>query len=105
MSFYITAQNQFSQAMRCYLQVGIITTDFFSEPITKNVYDDTVCTVQGNVSSLMWTPEGLPKSVHNSGMFKLVIVGVVRTQVAMAYQYIFVLPITSVSRGSKTPQI
>ncbi len=42
MFLLLSAHNQYSQALKYYLQAGVVSTDFFSEPITKNVYDETV---------------------------------------------------------------
>lgn len=37
-----TAQCNYWQAMRYYLELGVVTTDFFSESVTKNVYNEQV---------------------------------------------------------------
>jgi len=38
------AQGNHWQSLRYFLELGIVTTDFFTEPVTKNIYNDQVCT-------------------------------------------------------------
>jgi len=39
-----SAQGNYCQALHYFLELGIVTTDFFTEPVTKNIYNDQVCT-------------------------------------------------------------
>ncbi|KAK2180481.1 hypothetical protein NP493_441g02001 [Ridgeia piscesae] len=36
------AHGQYAQALKFYLEVGVLTTDFFTQPVTKNTFDDQV---------------------------------------------------------------
>ncbi|XP_048254993.1 integrator complex subunit 8-like isoform X2 [Haliotis rufescens] len=36
------AQNQYSAAMKLYLEVAVVSTDFFSRPVPKSVFDDQI---------------------------------------------------------------
>ncbi|KAI0221716.1 Integrator complex subunit 8 [Lamellibrachia satsuma] len=36
------AHGQYAQALKFYLEVGVLTTDFFTQPVTKNTYDDQI---------------------------------------------------------------
>ena len=38
----LSAHGQYSQALKYYLEVGVVCTDYFSLPVTKSVYDDQV---------------------------------------------------------------
>ena len=40
--FIVAAHGQFAQALKYYLEAGVVATDFFSEPVPKTIYDDTV---------------------------------------------------------------
>ena len=50
-----SAQGNHWQSMRYFLELGIVTTDFFTEPVTKNIYNDQVCT---RMCELGLKPEG-----------------------------------------------
>ncbi len=39
---YLPANANYSQALKYYLQLGVAMTDYFSKPVTKNIYDDNV---------------------------------------------------------------
>jgi len=40
--FISLAQGNHWQSLRYFLELGIITTDFFTDPVTKNIYNDQV---------------------------------------------------------------
>jgi len=47
------AEGNHWQSLRRFLELGIVTTDFFTEPVTKNIYNDQVCTK--SVGPIMYT--------------------------------------------------
>jgi len=46
------ARHNHRQSLRHFLELGIVTTDFFTEPITKNIYNDQVWCWRKNI---WWT--------------------------------------------------
>lgn len=53
LSNFDIAQGNHWQSMHYFLELGIVSTDFFTEPINKNIYNDQVCML------LLWLKAGL----------------------------------------------
>ena len=39
---YVSANNQYSPAMKFYMEAGVVASDFFSTAVPKSLYDDQV---------------------------------------------------------------
>jgi len=51
-----SAQGNHWQSLHYFLELGIVTTDFFTEPVTKNIYNDQVCTQRCELSLKLEAP-------------------------------------------------
>ena len=40
--FFSLANNQFSAALKFYMEAGIVSSDFFANAVPKSIYDDSV---------------------------------------------------------------